>query len=397
MSATTSSDAGAVIIGAGIAGMTAAETLRANGFEDPITVIAGEPGPPFRRTALSKDLLTADLSDGKVTLRKPEHWQDKGIDIRTGVEVTAIDTDRRVVVADDEIPYAVLILATGAQPRRPASFADDVAVLRTREHAEGLRDALVDRDTRLVVVGGGLIGLELAASAATAGMVVTVLEAADRLAARVGPPQVSECLARLHTDHGVDIRTGVTIAQATADSVHFADGSAVDGLVVAAIGVAPVTDLAERAGIATTPVGIVTDSALRTSVTGVYAAGDCAAVPDPATGRPARSEHWLAAGDQGAQAARTVISDLANGAEPTEALALVPLAWSMQYGVNLQFAGWPGRSGDVEVEGSLGDMDAEVLIRDEGVLIGAVCVARPRAGRTRREEIRAGLPTVVPA
>ncbi|KJR08319.1 FAD-dependent oxidoreductase, partial [Gordonia sihwensis] len=178
MTGQTASDAGVVVVGAGTAGVTAAATLRAEGYDGPVTLIGAEPGTPYRRTALSKDLLGADLSESRIALQKPDFWASRGIDIRTRVSVTAIDTAARTVALDDgtRLDYRALVLATGGRPIRPSWLAADVPALRTRDDAIAIRDGLNDSQ-RLVVIGGGLIGLELAASAAAHGMSATVVEA----------------------------------------------------------------------------------------------------------------------------------------------------------------------------------------------------------------------------
>ena len=381
---------GVVIVGAGTAGVTAAATLRAEGYDGPVTLLGAEPGLPYRRTALSKDLVSADLSEGRISLKKPDFWAAEQIDVRGGVRVADIDSAAQTVRLDDgsSIGYRALILATGGQPIRPSWLDPSVPTLRTRDDALAIRDDL-DQSQRLVVIGGGLIGLELAASAAAHGMSATVVEACGNVAGRVMPPVVADYLAELHVANGVWLRTASAADSATSRRVQLADGVQLVGTVVAAVGARPDTALAESVGAEVCEHGVVVDATLATGVAGVYAAGDVAALPDLRTGEPCRGEHWFGATDQGAAVARSVLADFAG--TPAPSFAEVPRAWTIQYGVNLQMVGWPTASDDVRVEGSLADGDALVTTHVDGVVIGAVAVGRAAAARACRSEIAAGL------
>ncbi|MEZ5213293.1 FAD-dependent oxidoreductase [Gordonia sp. PP30] len=389
----TGTDAGVVIVGSGVAGATAAQTLRADGYDGPVTVVGAEPGLPFRRTALSKDLLAADLSPERIALQKPAFWAEKDIEIRGGTTVVDVDPAARSVRLSDgtALGYRALILATGGQPIRPDWLADDVPALRTVADAERIRGAIVESGS-LVVIGGGLIGLELAASAAAAGHRVTVLEAGDRPMSRVVPPVLSGFLADLHAAHGVDLRLRSAVVRATAGEVELADGTVVHGTVIAALGMTPDVALAAAAGAEAGRGGVVVDPSLRTGVAGVYAAGDLAAVPDPRSGEPMRCEHWFGALDQGAAVARTVLADLAG--TPAPVFAEVPRAWTVQYGVNVQLVGRPAGEGEVAVDGDLapaadGRPSATVRVSGPEGLRGAVTVGRAAAARELRAEIAA--------
>ncbi|WP_132992487.1 NAD(P)/FAD-dependent oxidoreductase [Gordonia zhaorongruii] len=381
-----SSAPGVVIVGGGTAGTTAATALRANGFAGPVTLIGAEAAAPYRRTALTKDLLAADLSPERIGLQKPQAWADKGINLITGLAVTGIDAERRVVICDGdrEIGYAALILATGGVSSRPGWLGADVPTLRTLPEALTAR-ALIQDAGRLTIVGGGLIGLELAASCAAHGVSVDVVDAAARLLPRVVPECVSDWLADLHRANGVRIRLGADVMAADAHGVTLTGGARLDGPVVAAVGMSPDVRLAAAAGLRTVPEGIVVDGALRTAVSGVYAAGDAAAPPDPLTDRPALGGHWFGATEQGRAAALAVLADL--DGVPAQTLCDVPRAWTIQYGVNVQIVGWPAVGGDVAVDGSLADADATVRVLAGGELVGAVTVGRPAEARACRAEI----------
>lgn len=383
-------DRSVVVVGGGVAGITTAETLRAKGFGGAITVVGDEPALPYRRTALSKDLCNADLSADRITLRKKTFWAERDIDIRIGTTAASIDTRERRVALDDgtELPYDALVLATGSAPRRFDWMSDDVAVLRDHAQAMSVKKQL-GAGQPLVVIGAGLIGLELAASVAATGRPVTVLEAAERPMTRVLPAVVAERLLRLHRDNDVRVHTGVRITSATADhAVGDGFGPSATGFVVAAVGTRPRTELGCAAGI---PVddGILVDAAMRTAVPGVYAVGDVARYPHPLQAGGYRGEHWLTAGDHGKVAAAAILADFGDTGPETESLPAtpIPLAWTVQYGVNIQFAGWPGSGDRVDVDGSIDDLDATVRVFDGDRLVGAVAVGRPAAGRAAREEI----------
>lgn len=380
-----------VIVGAGTAGVSAAVGLRGSGYAGPIVLIGAEAEDPYRRTALTKDLMAADLSLERIILQKPNTWADRSIDLVCGVAVAAVDTARSIVVCDDgrEVDYRALILTTGAGPARPAWLDDTVPSVRALPDALAVRATIVDSG-RIAVVGGGLIGLELAASAATHGASVEVVEAADRLSGRVVPAVVSDWLLRLHESHGVAVRLGARVREASPHRIVLDDGSEVGGPVVAAVGMAPNVGLAAAAGIETVPEGIVVDRGFRTSAPGVFAAGDAAALLDALTDRPSLGGHWFGATDQGKAVAHAVIAHLEEGAAPAPFVD-VSRAWTIQYGANVQTVGWPSLDGDVDVDGSLDAADASVRVSVDGRLVGAVTVGRAAAARELRSEIAVGL------
>ncbi|GEE01604.1 reductase [Gordonia spumicola] len=385
--------AGVVIVGGGTAGATAAVTLRSGGYDGPVTLIAAEPEHPYRRTALTKDLLAADLSPEKIALQKPQSWTERDIDLRSGVTVTSIDTDGHTVTCSDgrDLSYRALILATGGSAARPGWLGPDVATIRTLDEALDVRRS-VEEAARVAVVGGGLIGLELAASAAARGLDVDVIEAADRLLGRVVPVSVSEWFADLHRSNGVTLHLDSAVTSATADEVVLADGSRIVGPVVAAVGMTPDVALAAAAGIETARAGIVVDDTFATSASDVYAAGDAAAPADLLTGQPSAGGHWFGATDQGKAVATAVLAALTGEQAPS--FRDVPRAWTIQYGVNIQTVGWPA-GGDVEIDGSLAENDATVRVSKDGRLVGAVTVGRAAAARACRAEIDAALGSTV--
>lgn len=341
-----------VVVGAGECGTHAAMALREQGFTGSITLIGRETVHAYERPPLSKGALSADET-ALVHPWSPEQLTEAGVDLRLGVEMSGIDRDSRVVTTSrGEVPYDRLLLALGADPRR--LDLEPVAYLRTHEDAEALR-SLLRPDGRLLVIGAGFIGLEIAAGARDRGMAVTVVETAPRALGRIVPEEVAEQVVAAHVERGVDLRTGTTVT-ALADEggplrARLSDGSeVVVDAVVAGIGASPATDLAAAAGLAVED-GIVVDEQLRTSDPVIWAAGDCAAFPDARSGKRVRLESWRNAHDHALTAAASMLGT-------AEAHVAVPWFWSDQYDRMLQVAGLPGRGSEVVLRH-----------RDDGVLV----------------------------
>ncbi|HUG61293.1 MAG TPA: FAD-dependent oxidoreductase [Methylomirabilota bacterium] len=314
-----------VIVGAGEAGTRAALALRDRAAGS-VTLVGAEPHAPYERPPLSKP-------EGYGVVIRPIASSFEGIDARFGATAIAIDRGAQTVRLADggEVPYDRLLIATGARPRPLAADPHGHALaLRTRSDAEAIFGR-ASPGGRAVIVGGGLIGLELAAAFRVRGLAVTVLEAAPRALGRVMPADVAAVLVARHLAEGVDLRLQSTIAIVAADGVTLADGERLAAdIVVAAIGVAPETDLAEAAGLEVAN-GVVVDAGLRTVDPAIFAAGDCAAVEHPAYGR-FRFETWRNAVDQGALAARAMMGE-------DVAFAVHPWFWSDQYDLGVQMVG----------------------------------------------------------
>ena len=375
-----------VIVGTGIAGSGAAQALRKEGFGGSIILIGSEPEEPYRRPALSKELLSGKASFDRVRLRPSTFWNEQGIDLRIGATVTSIDTDSRtVLLADgDSIDYDVLILATGGRSRRLENEdSERVHYLRDIADMRRLQSQLAEGSS-LLVVGGGLIGSEVASTARDLGCSVQVLEAQPLPLSRLLPPSIAERIAALHNFAGVDLQTGVDLETLTA-GVDGVTARARDGrewtadLAVVAIGSLPDTDVAAAAGIAVDN-GISVDRYLRTSVDGVYAIGDVANVPNGFLGGMHRGEHWNTAQDHGVAVAKTIVGK----DEPFES---VPWSWSNQFGRNIQVAGWPGADDTVIVRGDLDSYDFTAICTRDGNIVGAVSVGRPKDIRAVRTMI----------
>lgn len=331
--------AGMVIIGAGECGGRAALTLRELGYDGPVTLVGDEPHLPYERPPLSKDAMTSDAPEIKA-IASDAMLAEKSIRHIHSVQVVTIDRAAHAVWLSDGsvLPYDKLLLATGSTPRRlpmPGLGARCV-YLRTFADALAIRQHL-SAGNRVAIIGGGFIGLELAASARKLGAAVTVIEAQPRILMRGVPAEIAEIIHQAHEAEGVTILTGLGIAAIADDGtevcIALADGQEiVADLAVIGIGAVPVTGLAVEAGL-TIDNGIAVDATLRTGDPDIFAAGDCCSFPLAVyAGRRVRLEAWRNAQEQGALAARNML-----GAD--EAHAAVPWFWSDQYGLSLQIAG----------------------------------------------------------
>ncbi len=328
-----------VVVGAGECGTRAAMALRERGFGGSITLLGREDVHAYERPPLSKASLAADDAE-LVHPWAPEQLEEAGVALRLGVDVTGIDREAQVVeTGDGPVPYDRLLLALGARPRR--LDLEPVLYLRTHEDAAALR-GLVAPGSRMLVIGGGFIGLEIAAAARERGMEVLVVESAERVLSRIVPAVIADQVVALHADHGVPIRTGTTVLSVEPEGgalrARLTDGESVlVDSVVAGVGADPTTEIASAAGLLVDD-GIVVDERLRTSDPRIWAAGDCASFPDARSGQRVRVESWRNAHDQ----AVTVAASMLGG---EEAHAAVPWFWSDQYDQMLQTAGLPGTGG----------------------------------------------------
>jgi 3-phenylpropionate/trans-cinnamate dioxygenase ferredoxin reductase subunit len=330
-----------VIVGAGLAGAKAAEALREQGFDGRIVLLGDEPHRPYERPPLSKDYL-AGKSEREQVFVHPGGWYDEhDVDLRTGRAVTAVDRPaRQVVLADGgRVGYDRLLLATGSSPRRPpipGADADGVHYLRRIEDSDLIKGAL-EIASRVIVIGGGWIGLETAAAARQAGVEVVLIEAAEL--PLLGPlgRQAAQVFADLHRDHGVDLRCGTRIAAITteggrATGVRLADGTTIGAdAVIVGVGIDPNTRLAADAGLKVDD-GIVVDAALATSDPGICAAGDVANAAHPTLGTHIRVEHWATALNQPATAAATMLGRQA-------AYDRLPYFFTDQYDLGMEYIG----------------------------------------------------------
>ena len=371
-----------VIVGASLAGLRAAETLRREGYDDRVVLVGAERHLPYDRPPLSKELLAGEWEPEQIALRK-QPYDDLGLDLHLGRRATGLEASERVVELDggETLPFDGLVVATGARPRTlPGTPAlEGIFVLRTLDDCLAIRSRLESRP-RVVVIGAGFIGSEVAATCRGRGLDVTVQVMHPTPLARAVGPIVGDACGRLHRDHGVDLRCGVTVAgfegRDRVERVRLADGSAIDAdLVVVGVGVMPETGWLEGSGLALDD-GVVCDATCL-AAPGVVAAGDVARWPNPLfDGESMRVEHWTNATEQGVAAALRLLVDDDGDAEP---FAPVPFVWSDQYDVKIQLVG--SIRGDDEVavaDGSLDEHRFVALFGRGGRLVGALGFSRPR-------------------
>ncbi|WP_342620071.1 FAD-dependent oxidoreductase [Rhodoferax sp. GW822-FHT02A01] len=355
-----STDGHVVVIGAGQAGVQTAEALRTLGFAGAITLLGNETHPPYHRPPLSKAWLAGEMDAAQLLMRSPEVLARKNITLRTGVSVAAIDrAEQTVSLGNGEtLAYTGLVLATGSTPRQlnlPGADAQGVFALRSRDDASGIANQMarcVEQQLGVVVIGGGFIGLEVAATARKKGLSVTVLEAAPRLLGRVLAPVLSDWYAALHRSHGVHLELGAAVAalevnaNGAVSGVRLADGRVVPaGLVVVGIGVSANDQLAAAAGLACER-GIVVDACTRTADPHIVAAGDCTA-RRLADGTLLRLESVQNATEQGKSAAAALMGQ-------DRPFTATPWFWSDQYDKKLQMAGLSTGADTWAVRGDMG-------------------------------------------
>ena len=328
-----------VIVGAGMAGGKAAETLREEGFDGRVVLIGAEPERPYERPPLSKDYLRGESERAGVYLQDDPSWYEQHeVQLRTSASVESLDVGERAVLLEggERIDYDALLLAPGAEPKRlavPGADLEGVHVLRTLDDCDALRGVL-DRGGRLVVGGAGWIGCEVAASARQRGMEVAVIEPQSVPLERVLGSELGAFYRDVHLDHGVVMRLGTGVeaieGAGRVERVRASDGTVLEAdAVLIGVGVAPRTALAE--GVLDVDDGILVDAGLRASVEGVFAAGDVANHDHPLLGR-LRVEHWANALEQGPAAARAML-----GQEVS--YDRVPYFFSDQYDVGMEYAG----------------------------------------------------------
>lgn len=330
-----------IVIGAGQAGLSLTAKLRELGFDGPLTLIGDEPVPPYQRPPLSKKFLLGEMAEARLYLRNPDFYAEHAIELCTGTTVDSIDRETKTLVlaSGERLRYTLLALTTGAAPRRlPAAIGgrlDGVHTLRSIADVNAMRGEFRP-GRRALVVGGGYIGLEAAAVAASTGLTVTVLEQAERILQRVAAPATSDYFRALHRSHGVTIREGTGLTRLFGENGRVAAAELTDGevlpvdFVLVGIGIQPNAQLAADAGLATA--GGICVNAQGRSVTDpdIFAAGDCAVFPF--RGEPTRLESVQNAIDQAEAAAAAMLG--------SEALYLpVPWFWSDQFKCKLQIAG----------------------------------------------------------
>jgi NADPH-dependent 2,4-dienoyl-CoA reductase/sulfur reductase-like enzyme len=374
-----------VVVGASAAGLAVVETLRREGCDAPITLIGDEIHAPYDRPPLSKQILASQWEADRLPLRTPAELAPLDLDLRLGAAATGLDLPARTVHLADggEARFATLVVATGVRPRRlPGQGAH---VLRSLDDALRLRGRL-GPGRRLVVVGAGFLGAEAAAVARSLGCAVTMLEPAPVPLAHAIGAEIGELLSQAHREHGVDLRTGVTVAAVGDDGVRLADGTLIEAdEVLVAIGSLPNTEWLDGSGL-TVADGVVCDE-FSCAAPGVYAAGDVARWHNPLFGVSMRIEHRTNAAEQGMAVARNLLRP-----EARKPFAPVPYFWSDQYDMKIQAYGYLRGHDEVRVvDGDLGERKFVAVYRRADRLVGALAVGMPpKTLRAWRQAVATG-------
>ncbi len=367
-----SSPASVVIVGAGAAGNAAAEMLRREGYDGPVTLIGADEFLPYDRPNLSKDYLAGTAPEEWIPLRSADFYREQKIDTKTNTSVTAIDAKAEQVMLSDGgvLSYGALLLTTGSEPVRLSIPGDDlphVCYLRSLTDSQRIIEK-AKHAKRAVVIGASFIGLEVAASLRERKLEVAVVGKESLPLEKILGPGLGKLIHETHEAHGVKFHLGRTPVAIEERHVRLDDGTILDcDLVVVGIGVRPNTALAEKAKIATDN-GILVNEFLETSVPGIFAAGDIARWPDPRAGR-IRVEHWVVAERQGQTAARNIL-----GAR--ERFAAPPFFWSNHFDLHIHYVGHGSGADQASVTGDLKARDASVIFRDGDKLTAVASTGR---------------------
>jgi NADPH-dependent 2,4-dienoyl-CoA reductase/sulfur reductase-like enzyme len=394
-----------VIVGGGLAAQRCCERLRREGFDGRVIVVSEEDGLPYDRPPLSKAVLTDGRPPRTLDFRTADWYAQNGIELLPGVRAERLDPAARTIVLEHagdrsrhrppagRLRYRRLLVASGSRPRRLPGLEPGGRVheLRTRDDAIALRAALLERGGRLLIVGAGLVGMEVASSARRLGLEVTMLEAAPSPLARALPPLLGRWLAGRHARFGVDVRLGTSVTDCWrlrhGVRAELNDGTAVTAqTVLVAAGSVPATSWLGHSREGAPP--LATDALGRTALPGVYAAGDAACFPDPLTGEPLPTPHWEAAARQG-----VVVAHAISGTEPpADAPAMF---WSDQHGSRIQFVGHVPAGHEIEIEGDDGlEPPFAAWISCGGRPAAAMLVDRPELMARARRLIAAAAPQI---
>ena len=373
------------VVGASLAGLRAVEALRHEGFDGRITVIGAESRLPYDRPPLSKQVLAGEWDVDRIQLRDADRYDELDLDLRLGTRADRLDLAGSAVGIDDgtAIPYDGLVIATGASPRvLPGMPAlPGLFTLRTLDDCLALTAAVAQPGCRVVVVGAGFIGSEVAATCHRRGAAVTVLEMLPVPLARVLGEEMGKVCGQLHLDEGVDLRCGVGVAAVEGDGrverVVLSDGQDVEAdVVVIGVGVQPATAWLDDSGLTLRDGVLCDDRCFALGSDGrVVAAGDVARWHNPLVGADIRVEHWTNAAEQGDHAARNLLA----GPDEATPFAPVPFFWSDQYDVKIQYVGHSSPDDEIAlVHGSPADRKFVVLYGRDGRLTAALAFSRPR-------------------
>ena len=384
----------AVIIGGSHAAVQLVISLRQNGWEGQITVVSEEPHMPYHRPPLSKAYLAGDSSEEQLALRAPAAYEKLDVNFMLGVSVTRIDTQAYKLELDNNqtLPFSKLALCTGARARPlpiPGADLQGVHYLRTMDDVGGIQQSAASAKTA-VIIGGGYIGLETAASLRKLGIAVTILETESRLLKRVASETTSEFYMRLHQQHGTDIRCNTMATAIEGDAavtgVVCGDGNKISAdMVIIGIGVIPNTELACDAGLDVDN-GVLVNEFAQTSHRDIVAAGDCTNHPNPMLKTRLRLESVPNATEQAKAAAASICGIEKQYAE-------LPWFWSDQYDVKLQIAGMNQGYTDAVIRGDSGSSSFSVFYLKDNLILAADCINRPKDFMLAKKLIMQGKPT----
>jgi len=362
-----------VIVGGGAAGLAAADMLRRDGYDGPLTIVSADDSPPVDRPNLSKDYLAGTAQEDWVPLRSPDYYRERKIDLLLKSRVTSLDRQRKQILLENgkAMEFGALLLATGADPvHLPIAGATESQVHYLRTFADS--KAIIARSAsakRVLIVGASFIGLEVAASLRARGISVDVVAPDRQPLERVMGTEVGLFVRKLHESRGVTFHLGETVDAVSGRTVSLTSGRNLDAdFLVLGVGVRPSLALAEQAGLAIDR-GISVNEYLETSVPGIFAAGDAARWPDPHSGERIRVEHWVVAERQGQVAAKNILGQ-------GQKFDAVPFFWSQHYDVAINYVGHAEKWDAVEIDGSLDERDCAVTYKKGGRTLAVVTISR---------------------
>ena len=380
--------ASVVIVGGGGAGLAAADMLRREGYEEPITMISADDSAPYDRPNLSKEYLAGQAQEEWIPLRSPDYYSDRKIDLVLKSRVSAIDVNQKRVQVENGKTYnfGALLLATGADPIKmsiPGASDSQPYYLRTFSDSKILVEKAAAAK-QVVVIGASFIGLEVAASLRERGIGVHVVGREKQPLERVLGSEIGSFIRGLHEAHGVVFHLGETVVRIDGKKAILTSGATIEAdFIIAGVGVRPSVALAEQAGLKVDR-GIVVNEYLETSAPGIFAAGDAARWPDRFSGQLVRIEHWVVAERQGQVAARNMIGR-------RERFDAVPFFWTRQFGVSVKYIGHAEQWDDIEVDGSLQAKDCAVTYKLNGRRLAVATISRDRQNLQAEADMEAGL------
>jgi apoptosis-inducing factor 3 len=362
-----------VIVGGGAAGLAAADMLRREGYDGPLTIVSADASPPVDRPNLSKDYLAGTAQEEWIPLRAADYYRDRRIDLLLQSRVSSLDTKSRQIVLENgkALEFGALLLAPGAEPvHLPIEGATDSHLHYLRTFADS--KAIIAKATsakRVVVVGASFIGLEVAASLRARKILVDVVAPESQPLERIMGAEVGVFIRKLHEAHGVTFHLGQTVSRVNGRTVTLTSGTTLDtDFLVLGVGVRPSLTLAKQAGLAVDR-GIEVNEYLETSVAGIFAAGDAARWPDPHTDERIRVEHWVVAERQGQVAAKNMLGH-------REKFDAVPFFWSQHYEVAINYVGHAEDWDAVKVDGNLDARDCAVTYKKGGRTLAILTISR---------------------